>query len=416
MIVAPCAANESERLQALRRYAVLDTDPEADFDAITSLLAFICDVPIALVSLVDNDRQWFKSRFGLAMEETPRDLAFCSHALHQTDPMIVEDAARDIRFADNPLVTSSPKIRFYAGAPLITPTGLPIGTLCAIDIRPRGLTAMQTNALKTLARHVMALLELRLRLQETLRLNDEIAQAKAELEKTARYRAHFFATINHEMRTPLNAITGFSRRLLKRLANENVPGYLPEGLGMIESASRRLADLVDDVLDVSKMDAGKMTLEVREFALQPLLQQAIDTLNVKAEEKSVGLLLQMEPSLPEKFLGDSKKIGQVLLNLLSNAVKFTPPGGQVQLSCEWREGKLILVVSDEGIGIAPEDQQRIFIPFEQSINQRDIAVKGTGLGLSIVQGFVELMGGCIELHSAVGQGSTFRVSLPLAPA
>ncbi len=153
--------NEEARLAALRAYRILDTPPEECYDDITTLASEICQVPISLVSLVDRDRQWFKSRLGLDATETPRDLAFCGHAILQPDLMVVDDAREDDRFADNPLVTGDPHIRFYAGAPLATAEGETLGTLCVIDRERRTLSEKQAEALRALSRQVMAQLELR---------------------------------------------------------------------------------------------------------------------------------------------------------------------------------------------------------------------------------------------------------------
>jgi len=153
--------NETQRLEALREYRILDTAAEQAYDDITALAAYLCHVPIATISLVDESRQWFKSRLGLNQKETPRDIAFCAHAILQTEPMIVRDAVKDARFADSSLVTRSPHIRFYAGFPLSSPEGFTLGTLCAIDRKPRQLSAEQKKAMRALSRQVMALLELR---------------------------------------------------------------------------------------------------------------------------------------------------------------------------------------------------------------------------------------------------------------
>ena len=158
---APLPAAEADRLAALRDYHILNTEAEQVYDDLTRVAAYICDVPIALISLVDESRQWFKSRLGVSRSETARDAAFCAHAILQTEPLIVRDALQDVRFADSQLVKRSPRIRFYAGFPLRSPEGFALGTLCAIDRKPRQLSPQQKRAMEALARQVMALLDFR---------------------------------------------------------------------------------------------------------------------------------------------------------------------------------------------------------------------------------------------------------------
>ena len=172
----PVPVNEAERLRTLRSYKILDTKPEERFDELTRLAALICGVPISLISLIDTDRQWFKSRFGLDVEETPRAQAFCTHAIMQPEMFVVPDAMKDERFAHNPLVTGDLHIRFYAGAPLAARDGHLLGTLCVIDHKPHTLTEAQKEALKIVGRLVIANFELRRDLQE---LRDALAARDA---------------------------------------------------------------------------------------------------------------------------------------------------------------------------------------------------------------------------------------------
>jgi GAF domain-containing protein len=179
----PLPKNEVKRLKVLWQYDVLDTVPEEVFDDLTELAAKICEAPIALISLVDEKRQWFKSKVGLTVQETSRDISFCGHAIKQEGLFIVPDATKDQRFANNPLVTSDPKIRFYAGAPLITPDGYALGTLCVLDKVPRELRPDQQQAMRVLARHVMSQLELRRHARELADARQAHEEADGELKE-----------------------------------------------------------------------------------------------------------------------------------------------------------------------------------------------------------------------------------------
>lgn len=192
-MTAPIPKNEAKRIKVLWQYEVLDTVPEEVFDELTALASHICGAPIALITLVDENRQWFKSKVGVEINQTGRDVSICAHTILQSDLLIIPDTTLDDRFKDNPLVTSAPKIRFYAGAPLVTPDGYALGTLCVLDQVPHQLTTDQKQALRVLARHVMTQLELRrhaLELGKTRtdcnKTKAELARAKAEIARLQR--------------------------------------------------------------------------------------------------------------------------------------------------------------------------------------------------------------------------------------
>ena len=252
--------NETARLKKLNSLDVLDTLEEEAYDDLTFLAAQICNTPISLVSLVDQSRQWFKSHHGLDAKETPREYAFCGHAINQDDILIVEDTKLDERFKDNPLVTGEPNIRFYAGAPLILDNDIRIGTLCVIDTKSRTLSQKQQLSLQALSRQVVAQLELRLRLKEM----SAVEKAKDE----------FLSVVSHELRTPMTSVHG----ALKILKHESMKFDEPIR-SMVDIASRnsdQLLKIVNDILDLSSMKVGKLKIDSSEVDLIEVVKNSIE--------------------------------------------------------------------------------------------------------------------------------------------
>lgn len=219
MSIAPLPVNEQARLAALRNYDILDTKQEVAFNNMVYLASYICQTPIAAISLVDEQRQWFKAITGIAAAETPREIAFCSHAILQDEVMIVPDATQDARFSDNPLVASGPEIRFYAGVPLITSEGYHLGTLCVIDQIPRVLNAAQLDAIKVLADNVMAHLELRLSHKHIRKYADDLQLAATIFEASS--EAMIVTDADNRIITVNPAFTTLTGYTLKEVTGKN---------------------------------------------------------------------------------------------------------------------------------------------------------------------------------------------------
>jgi signal transduction histidine kinase len=248
---------------------------------------------------------------------------------------------------------------------------------------------------------------------ENAHLFREIEEKSAELEVANRHKSEFLANMSHELRTPLNAIIGFSEVLLARMFGE-VNDKQEEYLQDIFDSGKHLLSLINDILDLSKVEAGRMELELTTFSLPMAIDNALILVRTRAENHGITLETRVDGRLGD-FVGDERKIKQVLVNLLSNAVKFSPEGGRVGVHAAPANGHVEISVTDTGIGIAQEDQALIFEEFRQAGTDHAGKREGTGLGLTLTRKFVELHGGSIAVKSEVGRGSTFTFTLPVRP-
>jgi len=245
---------------------------------------------------------------------------------------------------------------------------------------------------------------------QNARLFREIQDKSRELEVANKHKSAFLASMSHELRTPLNAIIGFSEALLARFfgeLNEKQDDYLKD----IYSSGKHLLNLINDVLDLSKVEAGRMELDLSQFDLPSALADAMTLIRERATKHGIALGLDVAPALGT-VTGDERKFKQILLNLLSNAVKFTPDGGRVDVSAARVQNDIVIAVKDTGIGIAAADQEAVFEEFRQVGGDYTSKQEGTGLGLALTRRFVELHGGRIWVESAPGKGSTFFFTLP----
>ena len=511
--------NERQRLEALTSLDILDTPADERFERITRIAQRHFNVPIALVSLVDARRQWFKSKQGLDANETPRDISFCGHAILGDEVFVVKDALEDPRFCDNPLVTDEPRIRFYAGAPLATPDGLKLGTLCVIDRRPREFDQHARALLSALGQWVVRELDfardlsrIAARLESKLHLAtvlDNVTEAvisadadghiesvnraaegvfgysqpellqiqirallpERDREKHDAYLAHlktqglpfsrgavesvglrkdgsefemeisfgmaaaggarmltglvrditarkqldkmkseFISTVSHELRTPLTSIKG-SLGLVKSGTVGAIPDKLKRMLDIAYENSDRLVRLINDILDIEKIAAGKMEFSMAPLELEPLLERAIEANREYGAQYGVSFVLT-ESVAQAQVEGDHGRLMQVLANLLSNAAKFSPRASRVEIALRRHGNGFRIAVADQGPGIPKEFRGRIFQRFAQADSSDTRQKGGTGLGLSITRAIVERHGGAIGFDTEPGKGTTFYFDLP----
>lgn len=391
--------NEKQRLEALYSYSILDTLPEEDFDNLTAISAEICQTPISLVSLVDKDRQWFKSHHGTDAKETPRDHAFCGHAINEPNELfIIEDARSDDRFADNPLVTGDPHIIFYAGIPLVNENGLALGTLCVIDNKPKQLSPTQKDALKALARQVMIVITLR---RQNLLLNEtkeSLLVRNEELDRFAMLAAH-------DLKSPLNNITSLSEMLLTDEAHHLSENEL-KIFSAIHASSIQLRTLVDDLLMHSRSEK-LMTKDATTFCLR----QLIDEISALFQSQ-IKLDIVLEPHESELYM-NRIWLHRILINLISNSIKYNDhPTVRIIIKCSVSKEGVALNIADNGWGIRESEQDKVFGLFQTAVHADRFGDKPNGVGLATVKKLIESAKGTIGMTSVLGQGTEFNIWIP----
>lgn len=393
-------ADERERLRALRHYQILDTLPERAFDDLVRLAAFVCGKPISLVTLVDDERQWFKARLGLELTETPRSAAFCAHAILQDEVFTVEDAHNDPRFADNPLVVDDPGIRFYAGAPLRTPAGHKLGTLCVIDRQPALLDERQRAALRTIANQVEAQLELRLQI--------------SQLQLLERQKQELTTLLVHDLKSPLASIASVIESLLSDVA---LPAAARGGLAILDSASGSLRRMIMNLLDVARSEEGALTLATTDVPAASLFAELTAQGARRAAQRGQSLAHAVAPGTPALRV-DADLTRRVLENLIDNCIKYGPRNGHIRLSAAaLDDGFVELRVEDDGAGIPPAQRERIFDKYVRlSVDAAEHQRSSRGLGLTFCKLAVEAHGGRIVVDDCEPHGARFRVTLPAAGA
>lgn len=392
--------HEKERLNVLKSYFLLDSLPEKEYDDITFLAASICETPVSYISLIDERRQWFKSKFGLDISQTPREISFCAHAITKKDElMIVNDARNDHRFSDNPLVIGDPHIVFYVSIPLLSKEGYPLGTLCVVDKKPRSLDEKQLNALKILSNQVVELFEAR-------KNNLKLENLNFVLEKNNKSLNHFARIAAHDLKSPLNNIVQLTQLLKTDLVKVLEKDSL-HLLNLIESSSARLRRLIDGILKFSQIS------EIKVFNKSDI--NVHETVNsIISEFFNADKHVQFDVQIPEglTLFTNKSALEQILMNLISNAIKYNDKQTvRIKIHAVIQDDLVKFTIEDNGIGIKPSEIDKIFEIYQTTSNVDKDGESGTGIGLATVKLLVEALGGDIKVKSIYTKGTSFTFTI-----
>ena len=432
----PIGLDEAERINKLRKYQVLNDNDEPAFRRLIDLAKLFFNTSVVTITFMDEETQFLKSAYGLGdLCQTPRDVAICNYTVLSNEVFIVPDLSKDSRFSQNPLVTQSPYLRFYAGAPIIFREGnksYRLGSLCLMDMSPK--YDFDEQQAKTLAQFATMA-------ADALQLQDKQRDAKHANEM----KSDFLANMSHEIRTPMNGIIG----MVEMLGNTKLSREQQEYIDNIKVSNDHLMSIINGILDLSKVESGKMTIDSIPVNLSALCNEVVSLFAVKARQRGLILDYHYTESLSPYIQGDPVRLKQIIANLVNNAIKFTREGGRVSIdvkhlpNCHCKEHHdqgcaenadiqkssvnkatvetandevmtLCIEVRDTGVGIKAESLEAIFDAYDQANKFTHRLYGGTGLGLSVCKSLVGLMGGYIDVDSEVGVGTVFSVLLPLA--
>lgn len=387
----PLPVNENERVSALREYAILDTLPEQEYQDIVQLAALICGTPIALVSLVDSERQWFKAKVGIDVSETSREIAFCAHALTQPDQLLlVPDARSDPRFADNPLVKDAPNILFYAGAPLKTSAGHVLGTLCVVDTRPRNLSQVQRDALFALSRQVISQLDIRVKLNELQQAQRQLREVAAHQDRIKEEERTRIAREIHDelggVMTGIKSYLSFAIDRAQRAGLDADPHLIAASAladSAIDTVRRVITDLRPSVLDQLGIWAA-LEWYAGQFTSRSGVPCQVEIADGIGDESVV-----MEAAL-------STALFRIVQETLTNISRHADATG-VQIQVRRDESTVVVQIRDNGKGIAASD-----------------LLKPASWGIAGIYERTRYFGGVVDIHAHPEGGTEVIVRMPLA--
>lgn len=432
MIVPPIPKNEEQRLEALRSYQILDTEIEKEFDEITKLTTEFFSAPISTISLIDKDRQWYKSVCGASAKQSSRDVSICAHVINQPNEVfVVEDMTKDIRFCQNPIVTG-PKMKFYAGAPIVDKNGMALGVLCILDKEVRQLNEIQKNRLQSLADMVMRQIESRLihkHLNQYIEmqtkelksavgsLKEEILkrkQAENKLEETlneerkiSELRSQLVHSISHQFKTPLTTIST-STQLIDMLSDSQ-DKKLGKHLYRILSSVQSMSEMIEDVMYLHKVDFLKLAEDATEINVGKLIHETFDEINLESGSRTEIEVEALEETT-EEFPSNVPIVEKLLKILVSNAIKYNAPGSKIHVQYSVTDKSFQFNINNKGLPLNSENISQVFDLFFRGNNTQE--KEGLGIGLTIAKKLIETLNGQIRVESDAHKGTTFFFMIP----
>lgn len=402
MRAAETPTNEESRLEALKRYGILDTPPEKAFDDITQLASYICKTPISQITFVDKDRHFYKASFGVEINELPRNIGFCAHTVFADTFFEIEDASKDDRFFDNPFVAGATHIRFYAGFPLRSSEGLSIGAICVVDNKPNKLNEDQRKALEILADRVSNELELKFQLQKSKEL--DIIQ-----KDMLSFRDKFLSILTHDLRSPMTSIKSTISMVDSNMLDKN---EIKDVCEILKVEVDHTNDLLENLLLWFKARINTNDRESSIFFTSTIIKETISLYSQEAFKKGISII-NKDQNVP--IYGDIEMVKLAVRNLVNNAIKFSQAGDEIEIGSSTERFRSVIWVRDTGKGMSGEKLNQILSDNFISPNLSHKSIKGIGLGMILINEFMQQNHGRIMASSHPNQGSNFRLEFPSTP-